>query len=115
MDLRNWPVAEQHLLRFAQLRPDHPAPLLLLGQVQSEEGKLAQAEASLRRAIALPPLPPGSHYRLAVVLQQEGKLVEARQEFQAELAVDPKSDAQQRIEDLDRAMAGKQQPSASRK
>ena len=108
MDLRNWPVAEQHLLRFAQLRPDHPAPLLLLGQVQSEEGKLAQAEASLRRAIALPPLPHGTHYRLAMVLQQEGKLVEARQEFKAELAVDPNSDARRRIEDLDREIAGSQ-------
>jgi Tfp pilus assembly protein PilF len=105
MDLHDWPQAEQHLLRTTQLRTDNPTPFLVLGLAQGTEGKLAQAEASLRHAIALPPLPPRVHFGLATLLQQEDRLAEAREEYQAELAVDPHSDAQQKIQELDRKLA----------
>jgi serine/threonine-protein kinase len=79
-------------IRFWQaavaLRPQSPAILDGLGASLHAAGKLAEAEATLRRALALKPDYARSYMNLGLVLRDEGRLAEAEAAWrQAEAAL----------------------------
>jgi protein O-mannosyl-transferase len=110
--LRDYNRALPLLLHATEINPNQGTAHFYLGMAEMGVGQLAQAEASLRRAVQLLPRSPRIHYALAVVLQDEGRANEAQQEFLAELRVDPNSNAADKLEAM-RAESKPKAPAAS--
>jgi tetratricopeptide (TPR) repeat protein len=86
---RNLEEAETELKRAAELDPRSPDPLLYLGQLYSDTVRQAQAEETLRKAIALTDDVSRNdyqinraHYLLGRILLQTGRKEEGQQELQ---------------------------------
>lgn len=86
---RNFVEAERYLKRASSLDPRNPDNPLLLGQVYIQLDRTADAEQSLRKAIALTTDLSRNHYQvqrahylLGRLLVQTGHLDEAKQEMQ---------------------------------
>jgi Flp pilus assembly protein TadD len=60
-----------------------------LGMAYSRVGDLAQAEASLKRALELNPRHPVAHNELGIVYRKTGRFAEARQSYETALALYP--------------------------
>ena len=69
--------------------PEHPDALHLMGMLEAQRGKHAQAEALIARAIAVRPREPMFHNNLGNVCLECGRLDEAEAHFRAALALDP--------------------------
>jgi tetratricopeptide (TPR) repeat protein len=81
--------AEEELSRAAELDPENPDPLISLGQVYSDAGRLPEAEKTFRRAIAVTQDPSRNgyqvnraHYALGRILLQTGREDEGKKELQ---------------------------------
>jgi tetratricopeptide (TPR) repeat protein len=95
--------AEQELARASELDSENPDPLISLGQLYFDSGRLPEAEKTLRRAIALTKDPARNgyqinraHYALGRILLQTGHEEEGRKELQisAELRDKPHPERQ---------------------
>ena len=81
--------AEQELIRASELDSENPDPLISLGQLYFDGGRLLEAEKTFRRAIALTKDPARNgyqinraHYALGRILLQTGHEDEGRKELQ---------------------------------
>jgi tetratricopeptide (TPR) repeat protein len=81
--------AERELKRAAELDTENPDPLVSLGQLFLDAGRLPEAEKTLRRAIAVTTDPSRNgyqinraHYALGRILLQTGREEEGRKELQ---------------------------------
>jgi len=97
-DLRR---AEDELAKAAELDPENPDPLVSLGQLYFDSGRLPEAEKTFRRAILLTKDPARNgyqinraHYSLGRLLLQTGHEEEGKKELQisAELRDKPHPD-----------------------
>jgi tetratricopeptide (TPR) repeat protein len=80
--------AERELSKAAKLDYRNPDSFLLLGQIYSETGRVAEAETALRQCISLTTnvarnhyQVQGAHYLLGRILAQSGRTDEAKQEM----------------------------------
>jgi len=104
--IRNMPWAEAYFQRALNTyhNPDvvtYDYCLYRLGLAQYAQGKMPEAEATLRRATALQPKGFGYHLALGATLKYEGKLTEARNQFVLELQLGPDSDATALLRSID--------------
>ena len=81
--------AEKELARAAELDPENPDPLISLGQVYVDAGRLPEAEKAFRRSIAATKDPAHNgyqvnraHYALGRILLQTGHEEEGKKELQ---------------------------------
>jgi tetratricopeptide (TPR) repeat protein len=85
---RNMKDAESELVRAASLDPQSPDPLVYLGQLYNDSNRLAEAESTLRKAIALTKdvsrngyQVNRAHYVLGRILLQTGRREEGEKEL----------------------------------
>jgi tetratricopeptide (TPR) repeat protein len=92
-------LAEQELSRAVELDPENPDPLISLGQIYLDAGRLPEAEKTFRRSIAATKDPAHNgyqvnraHYALGRILLQTGREDEGKKELQisAELRDKPR-------------------------
>ena len=69
--------------------PEHPDALHLMGLLEAQRGRHAQAEALITRAVAVRPREPMFHNNLGIVCLECGRLDEAEAHFRAALSLDP--------------------------
>jgi tetratricopeptide (TPR) repeat protein len=88
MKQRDAKTATTELLRSAELDPKNPDPLIYLGQIYSDDGRDAEAETMLRKAIALSGtgdstdyLIGRAHYVLGRLVLKAGKKDEGEKEL----------------------------------
>ena len=74
--------ALEHGLQATKEAPDDPDAHYNLGLVRHDRGELAEAEASLRRALALAPEHAGAHFELAETLLLGGTFTEGWDEYE---------------------------------
>ena len=113
-EVRNMPWAEAYFQRALNTyhNPDvvtYDYCLYRLGLAQYAQGKMLEAEATLRRATVLQPKGFGYHAALGATLKYEGKLADARKQFELELALGPDSDASALLKSIE---TGASAPSA---
>jgi tetratricopeptide (TPR) repeat protein len=89
MNEHQLPEALSDLTRAAELNPNSDDTFLMLGDLDSQLGKTADAEAALRHAIQVCIDPSrnhyqirGAHYELGLLLIQDGKTEEGKKEMQ---------------------------------
>ena len=70
-------------------RPDHPGALLNYGLVLAKQGRAAEGEIALRRAVAADPRSASANQRLASMLLERGETAEAERLFEAALEHEP--------------------------
>jgi tetratricopeptide (TPR) repeat protein len=73
-----------------QKKPGHLPVLMRMAQLEHDQGKLAEAEAHLREALAGEPGNADVHLELGLVLYEKGDRNEALKETERALAIDPK-------------------------
>ncbi|HEY6763746.1 MAG TPA: tetratricopeptide repeat protein [Candidatus Sulfotelmatobacter sp.] len=92
--------AEKELSRASDLDPGNPDPLISLGEVYQQAGRIQEAEKAFRRSIAVTKDPSHNgyqvnraHYALGRILLQTGREDEGKKELQisAELRDKPRS------------------------
>lgn len=79
------PAAEKHLQQAIEIDSRNRNQFLLLGITEKRMGKLANAEALLRKTAVFWPEAPFVHITLAEVLEQEGRYDDALAEFSKDL------------------------------
>ena len=98
---RDVKVAEEELVKAAKLDSENPDPLVSLGQLYFDAGRLAEAEKTFRRAILVTKDPSRNgyqinrvHYGLGRLLLQTGREEEGKKELQisAELRDKPRAE-----------------------
>jgi tetratricopeptide (TPR) repeat protein len=71
------------------------------GRIAAQEGKLEEAVAEIREAVALQPKNPANHFNLALIYLQQNQLSEAEKAFDQVIALDPsEGDAYLRLADV---------------
>jgi len=75
---RDWDAADRHLERALEGDPDNVRAWVLRGLVRAEQGRDAEAEATLRHALELAPRDPEVHTELGLFLGRRERLEEAR-------------------------------------
>src|SRR5208337_323570 len=83
--------AEQLLSRAVQLVPEQAAPKHFLGRALLQEGRNAEAQPFLLRAVAMDPKVWDYHYWLAAAFEQSGNMSAARAEYQRALQLNQDS------------------------
>jgi predicted Zn-dependent protease len=78
-------AAERLVARLLAERPDYAPALAVRGRLELEAGQYAEAEATLRRAVAADPADNHSRYSLILCLHHSGQEAEAR-DHKAQLA-----------------------------
>ena len=73
-----------------QKKPGHLPVLVRMAQIEHDQGKLAEAEAHLREALAGEPGNADVHLELGLVLYEKGDKNEALKETERALAINPK-------------------------
>ena len=73
-----------------QKKPGHLPVLMRMAQLEHDQGKLAEAEAHLREALAGEPGNADVHLELGLVLYEKGDKNEALKETERALAINPK-------------------------
>lgn len=81
--------------------------LYRLGLSQYAQGKMAQAEATLRQAAELQPNGFGYHRALGAALKHEGNLIEARKQLELELHLGADPEASELLGEVDAELNGK--------
>ena len=81
--------SEEQLAEAARLHPGAPQIWMYLAISQMKNQNYADAERSVRTAIAAQPTTLGGHYTLGLILEQQGRWREAVAAFEQELALDP--------------------------
>jgi tetratricopeptide (TPR) repeat protein len=89
--LKRFDLAEMFLLRAVAINPLDADEYAYLGLTCFRQGRLKEAEAHLRSAIARKPGREGYHLALGAIHLQEGDLPAARAEFLEELKYHPES------------------------
>lgn len=89
IQLGYWKNTRTLFERAAQVTPENPLAITLLGSLLAQEGKLDAAMEHYQRALRLQPAFPEAHFFLANALEQQGKLVEAVAEYQKALWFKP--------------------------
>jgi tetratricopeptide (TPR) repeat protein len=102
IDAKDTATAITELDLAVQVHDDDPSTLYVYGFALATTGKLTEAEAQLRKAIALDRYYAAPHFMLGFVLDQAGKTADAAAEYAAYLALtaqmDPRrNDAQRRL------------------
>jgi tetratricopeptide (TPR) repeat protein len=87
--LRRYADSEQQMLEAVRLNPSAPQLRMYLALVEIKNGHNADAEQTLRTAIALAPAAGSHHYLLGLVMEQQQRWPEAVAAFEQELAIDP--------------------------
>jgi tetratricopeptide (TPR) repeat protein len=82
-------LAEQLLLQAAEIHPNNPDALQLLGLVAKSKGDRAGAEALMRKSLAADKRQPHVHHNLASLLKDRGALQEALSHDRQALKQDP--------------------------
>jgi len=89
MNEHHLPEALDDLTRAGELNPNSDDTFLMLGDLDSQLGRTADAEVALRHAIQVCTDPSrnhyqirGAHYELGLLLKQEGKTEEGKKEMQ---------------------------------
>jgi eukaryotic-like serine/threonine-protein kinase len=75
--------------RMVRERPDNPYLLFQQGFALAEQGKVAEAEAAWRKALALKPDDAEAHCNLGYALRGQGKHVEAEAAYRKAIALKP--------------------------
>jgi tetratricopeptide (TPR) repeat protein len=73
-----------------QKKPGHLPVLMRMAQLEHDQGKLTEAEAHLREALAAEPANADVHLELGLVLYEKGDKNEALKETEQALAINPK-------------------------
>ena len=73
-----------------QKKPGHFPVLMRMAQIEHDQGKLPEAEAHLREAVASEPARADVHLELGRVLYERGNQDEAIKETEQALTIDPK-------------------------
>jgi tetratricopeptide (TPR) repeat protein len=89
VQLSFWKNTRTLFTRAAQVTPDNPLAITVLGSLLAQEGKLDQAMESYRAALQLQPGFPQAHFFLANALEQQGELEQAVAEYQQALWFKP--------------------------
>jgi Tfp pilus assembly protein PilF len=82
----------KHFIEAARLAPRWPEPHLHKADILAKQGKLAEAERSVRSAIERSP-GTAAHTRLGTILVKRGRLYEAAAEYAEALRIDPNNDS----------------------
>ena len=86
-ELQQLPAAQHYLERSRDLAPRMPESYVELGMIALKAGRLRDAEANMRVAVALRPYEARFHFALGAILLQQGKCDEAPAEFTEALAL----------------------------
>jgi tetratricopeptide (TPR) repeat protein len=99
-------VAELWYQKAIDEDPDEAASYIFLGAVQAQQGKLAQAEATHRRATQCPDgLVDEAYHNLGLVLRGQGRLAEAADYFRKAIELCPEyADAIEALQDVEAAL-----------
>lgn len=105
-EVRNMPWAEAYFQRSLNTYHDpdvvtYDYCLYRLGLAQYAQGKMPEAESTLRRATTLQPKGFGYHLALGAALKYQGKLAEARKQLELELQLGPDSEATVLLRSID--------------
>jgi Flp pilus assembly protein TadD len=76
-----------------EAEPEHPATHAALGRLDLRDGRLAEAEQHLTRALALAPDQRATHYTLGILYSRTGRTEAARREFDAAERLRPEAAA----------------------
>jgi tetratricopeptide (TPR) repeat protein len=82
----------KHFAEATRLTPRWAEPYLHKAEILAREGKLEEAESSVRAAIELSP-DAGAHSGLGTILVRRGRLHEAAAEYAKSLRMDPNNDS----------------------
>jgi tetratricopeptide (TPR) repeat protein len=77
---QDFALRESELRKAIALEPRMGEAYLKLGLLQEEDGKFAEAVASMQKAVELTPLPDEAHLRLAQAYRRMGETQKARKE-----------------------------------
>ncbi len=81
-------AAQQHFTEAVRIKSNYPEGLGNLALCRLSEGRTAEAEELLERALRARPSAP-NHYNLANLLLQQGKFEEAQAQYEAALRLNP--------------------------
>jgi tetratricopeptide (TPR) repeat protein len=103
----DYPIAELWYQKAINEDPDESVSYIFLGATQAQQGKLTQAEETLRRAVQCADWRlDEAHHKLGMVLRGQGRLTEAAECFRRAIELDPKyADAIELLGDVERAIA----------
>lgn len=87
MKVRDWPEAKKHLNWLIEHYPSYSGPVLNMAVVYEQQGQLALAEQSYRKALRVNKLNLKAYNRYAIFLRQQGRFSEAEQSYAKALAV----------------------------
>ena len=115
-------TAENELLRSTHLDPKNPDPLIYLGQIYSDAGRDADAEAALRQALSLSGNAPSTdyligrgHYVLGRLLLKAGKRDEGEKELTASQQIRDQMNRPESVQNSAHAPASASQASQKKK
>lgn len=104
--VQDMPSAEVFFQRTMNSYREHEAvtydyALYRLGLSQYAQGKMAEAEATLRQAVELQPNGFGYHRTLGAALKHQGKLTEAKMQLELELQLGADQEATEILAEVD--------------
>jgi Flp pilus assembly protein TadD len=103
---QDWPATAEYMDRAIQNHGLEVDAYVYRGFALMKLGRLAEAEQSVRQAIAMRPNARGYHFVLGLVLRQEQRWQDALAAFQEELQINPRdSGSQQHVADLKRRLS----------
>ncbi|MBF0588567.1 MAG: sulfotransferase [Magnetococcales bacterium] len=82
-------LAEQHYLTLLEIEPEHVESLVKLGNIIKDQGRLTEAIARFRQALALRPDLPVIHNNLGNALKELGDIEGARKSLNQALILKP--------------------------
>ncbi|HUT03023.1 MAG TPA: DUF2723 domain-containing protein [bacterium] len=88
---KRYSLAIEVCKRLAQLRPNSPQPMVEMGMLLDQTGRLPQAEAAFKKALSIDPDSVEAHNALGVVYAKRKQYKDARREWEAALKLKPDS------------------------
>jgi tetratricopeptide (TPR) repeat protein len=89
MRAENWLEAELELEQLTLEYPAYPGPHVNLALVYLADGRRADGEAALERALTIDPQHAAANTQLGILLREQGKFAEAEAAYRRALAHDP--------------------------
>jgi tetratricopeptide (TPR) repeat protein len=104
---KDFPGAEQAMLKSTELAPQRPDHWLYLGAARREQGKYKGATEALRRAVELGPTDATAHFEIGQCLEAQGDRASAAESYRLALRYRPDmAEARQRLAALAPPPAG---------